>query len=93
MQSVKELKSLNFNKINALYKKLKCPEDVFDPTKLPFDRDKYFFLCSERSVGKTTNVLLWGMCAREVHGTQIQYIRQLDQMLEPKRARQLSTLF
>lgn len=89
MQSLKELKSLNFNKINALYKKLKCPDDVFDPTKLPFDRDKYFFLCSERSVGKTTNVFLWGMCAREVHGTQIQYIRQLDQMLEPKRARQL----
>ena len=81
--------SLNFQKINNLYKKLKCPPEVFDPSKLPFDRDKYFVLCSERSVGKTTNVLLWGMCAHEVHGTQIQYIRQFDEMLAPKRMKQL----
>lgn len=81
--------SLNFQKIINRYKKLHCPDDVFDPCRLPYDRDKYFVLCSERSVGKTTNVLLFGMCAHEEHGTQIQYIRQLDQMLEPKRARQL----
>ena len=81
--------SLNFQKIINRYKKLHCPEDTFNPCKLPYDRNKYFVLCSERSVGKTTNVLLFGMCAHEEHGTQIQYIRQLDQMLEPKRARQL----
>lgn len=84
-----ELTSLNFNKIIREYSKLKCPPDVYDPCKLPFQRDKYFVLCSERSIGKTTNVILFGMIAHEIHGTQIQYIRQSDNMLEPKNMRQL----
>lgn len=83
------MQSLNYNKIIREYNKLKCPPEVFNPCKLPYDKDKYFVLCSERSVGKTTNVLLFGMVAHEVHGTQIQYIRQFDHMLEPKNSRQL----
>ena len=83
------MQTLNFQKIISEYKKLKCPDDVYNPCKLPFDRDKYFILCSERSIGKTTNVLLFGMIAHQVHGTQIQYIRQTEVMLEPKNMRQL----
>lgn len=83
------MQALNFTKIIREYNKLKCPADVYNPCKLPFDRDKYFVICSERSIGKTTNILLFGMIAHEIHGTQIQYIRQTEPMLEPKNMRQL----
>ena len=80
---------LPFDKIIKKYKKLGCPEDVFNPCNLPLKRNKYFVLLSERSVGKTTNVILFGMCAREICGTQIQYIRQHSDMITPKTSRQL----
>ena len=83
------MQTLNYNKIFREYQKLKCPSEVFDPLKLPYNRDKYFVICSERSIGKTTNILLFGMVAHEVQGTQIQYIRQTEVMLEPKNMRQL----
>ena len=80
---------LPFDKIIAKYKKLGCPEDVFNPCNIPLKRNKYFVLLSERSVGKTTNVILFGMCAHEICGTQIQYIRQHSDMITPKTSRQL----
>lgn len=80
---------LPFDKIIKKYRKLKCPEGVFDPTTIPWKRNKYFVLCSERSIGKTTNILLMGMCAHEILGTQVQYIRQHEDMLTPKNLRQL----
>lgn len=80
---------LPIDKIIKEYKKLGCPPEVFDPCKMPLKRDKYFVLCSERSVGKTTNVLLFGMVAHEVAGTQIIYIRQHADMITPKNARTL----
>lgn len=83
------MQTLNFQKIISEYKKLKCPADVYNPCKLPFDRDKYFVICTERSIGKTTNILLFGMLAHKIHGTQIQYIRQTEVMIEPKNMRQL----
>lgn len=83
------MQTLNFNKIIKEYQKLKCPPEVYNPCKLPFNNDKYFVICSERSIGKTTNILLFGMVAHELFGTQIQYIRQTEVMLEPKNMRQL----
>lgn len=83
------MQTLNFTKYIREYNKLKCPADVYNPCKLPFDRDKYFVICSERSIGKTTNIILFGMIAHEVDGIQIQYIRQTEVMLEPKNMRQL----
>ena len=80
---------MNFRAINKEYEKLKCPDNVFNPCKLPLTQDKYFFICTERSVGKTTNVLLWGMCAHKLEGIQIQYIRQFGDMIERKNLRQL----
>lgn len=74
----------DIHKINAEYKKLGCPEDVFDPSVLPYDKAKYFFLSSSRSVGKTTNVILWGMCANKIYGTTVMYVRQRESMIEKK---------
>ena len=83
------MQTLNFKKINQEYAKLKCPEGIFNPTTLPFTQDKYFVLCSERSVGKTTNVLLWGMCAHKIQNTELIYFRQTENMIEPKTLRSL----
>jgi len=80
---------LNFNKIIKEYRKLGCPPNVFNPCELPLTRNKYFWICTERSVGKTTNVLLFGMIANKVEGTQIQYIRQFAPMIERRNLRQL----
>ena len=80
---------LPFDKIIKKYKKLGCPEDVYNPTTLPLKRNKYFVLLSERSVGKTTNIILLGLCAHEICGTQLQYIRQHSDMITPKTSRQL----
>ena len=80
---------MHIDKIIKEYKKLGCPPEVFDPCKLPLKRDKYFVLCSERSVGKTTNVLLMGMVAHQVDSIQIQYIRMHSEMITPKNAREL----
>ena len=74
----------DYNKISKLYKSLGCPEDVYDPTHLPFDKCKYFLLTSSRSVGKTTNILLWAMCACKIYGCQIIYIRQREAMIEKR---------
>lgn len=81
---------MNFKKIIKRYKELNCPDYVFNPCKLPYDRDKYFVICTERSVGKTTNVLLFGMCANDIDGTELVYIRSNDPMIE---RRNLLTLF
>ena len=81
---------MNFKKITKKYRSLNCPAGYYDPTELPYDRDKYFVICTERSTGKTTNVLLYGMCANWVSGEQIIYIRLYEPMIE---RRNLRTLF
>ena len=83
---------MNFKKITKKYKSLNCPEGYYDPTTLPYDRDKYFVICTERSTGKTTNILLFGLCANWIgdNHDQIIYIRQFEPMIE---RRNLRTLF
>lgn len=80
---------MNIKKIIKKYKSLDCPENVFNPCELPYDQDKYFVICTERSVGKTTNVLLFGMCANWVEDIQIQYLRESMPMIERRNLRQL----
>ena len=71
------------------YRKLGIPDGYFDPTECPLNQAKYFNILTERASGKTTNVLLYGMCCNKLFGTVIQYIRQTEQMLAPKNARNL----
>lgn len=66
------------------YRKLGCPNNVYDPTKLPLNRAAYFNLLSERSTGKTTNILLIGMIMNKLYGTVIQYIRTNEYMIMNK---------
>lgn len=80
----------DWKKIRKEYRKLECPDDVYDPTTAPLETAKYFMENSERNVGKTTNWLLLGMVMHEMYGTIIQYIRQTENMIVPK---QLKNLF
>ena len=80
----------DWKKIRKEYRKLDCPDDVYDPTVAPLETAKYFMENSERNVGKTTNWLLLGMVMHEMYGTIIQYIRQTENMIVPK---QLKNLF
>ena len=67
----------NWKKIIKVYKSLGIPPE-YDYTEIvPFDNDnlKWYNLNSERSVGKTTNLLLLGMVMNKLYGTQIQLVR------------------
>lgn len=67
----------NYAKISKFYRSLGIPRE-YDYTEIvPFENDaiKWYNLNSERSVGKTTNLLLYGMCMHEMYGTQIQLVR------------------
>ena len=80
---------MNVKKIIKKYKSLKCPDGYFNPCRLPYNNDKYFVICTERSTGKTTNVLLFAMCQHWIEGNQIVYIRQFSDMIERRNLRQL----
>lgn len=74
------------------YKKLKIPKTFHTPVNYPFDKCKFFVDVSERSIGKTTNWLLWGMLMNREYGTVIAYVRQTDNMLMPKNLDIFSTI-
>lgn len=71
------------------YRKLGVPEGYFDPTECPLTQAKYFNILTERASGKTTNVLLYGLCCNKLFGTVIQYIRQTEPMIAPKNVKNL----
>lgn len=79
----------DWKKIRKEFAKLDIPADVYDPTTAPLEKAKYFVETSERNIGKTTNWLLLGMIMHEMYGTQIQYIRQTENMIMPKALKNL----
>lgn len=79
----------DFNLIRKEFKKLKTPHWIFNPCKIPFDNCKWNVLMSSRSVGKTTQFILLGMCFNKLYGTQIQYIRLHEDMIMPKFTKEL----
>lgn len=81
--------TFDYKKLRREYKKLGVLEGLFDPTDTQLENNKYFVICTERASGKTTNVLLLGLLANKIYGSIIQYIRQYDDMLAPKNARNL----
>lgn len=67
----------NYKKISKMYRSLGIPPEYDYTDIVPFENDslKWYNLNSERSVGKTTNILLYGMCMNSMYGTQLQLIR------------------
>ena len=69
---------------DSLFKALGIPDNTFNPTDVLSKRlGDWNVILSPRATGKTTNLLLWGMCHNQTDGTVIQYIRQYDDMLTP----------
>lgn len=67
----------NYKKITKLYRSLGIPPEYDFTEIIPIENEnlKWYNLNSERSVGKTTNILLYGMCMNKLYGTQIQLVR------------------
>lgn len=80
---------IDWNEVRKLYKKLNTPKEFYNPCTLPLENCPYSDILSERSIGKTTNLLLFGMCANKLYGTVIQYIRQTEEMTAPSVSREL----
>lgn len=82
---------IDWNFIRKEYKRLGCPKTVYDPTTIPLEECKHNILLSERSLGKTTNVLLLGMLCNKHYGTVIQYVRSREDMIMNKTVNELFT--
>lgn len=85
----------DWNKVKARFKKLKTVEkyrkrigdkhaDLWTPQALPLDEATYLFLLSDRSRGKTTQVLLLLMLAAWDNDKRIEYVRTTEEEAAPK---------
>lgn len=64
-------------KVNNLYDSVvlkEYKEKYYDVTKYPVING-YNFVTSYRNGGKTTNILIWAMCANKIYGSRMSYIR------------------
>lgn len=74
---------IDWDDVAKEFKKLKIPENVYNPLYMPFIKCRTFFLLSERKVGKTTNILLLGMLLFRMYGLRIIYVRESEDMIGP----------
>lgn len=73
---------MNIENVNELYKSIipeKLRKEIFDITNYPILYG-YNIKSSYRNGGKTTNVILWSMCANRLYGSHISYIRTSKSM-------------
>lgn len=81
---------MNIKEINKVYRKLGVPDEFFNPMEMPLNEEiGHHVLLSERSTGKTTNVLLWSLCANKVDGITPVYIRHIHDSIAPKNLNKL----
>lgn len=81
---------MNIKEINKVYKKLGVPDEYFNPVEMPLQESiGHYVLLSERSTGKTTNILLWSLCANKVDGLTPVYIRYSHDSIAPKNLNKL----
>mgnify|MGYP003304829880 CR=1 FL=1 len=52
----------DYKAVRKEFKKLGIPKTVYDPCHLPLESCSWLVTLSERARGKTTNLLLMGMC-------------------------------
>lgn len=78
----------DWNKIFNLFDKLNVPDTVWKPKREQL-KSKYSVLLSTRSIGKTSNILLLGLCQRALYNTQICYIRATELEFTPTEAKRL----
>jgi hypothetical protein len=71
----------DFDMIRKTYTKLKCPKKVYNPNHIPYESSKWNIILSDRSRGKTTNILLFGLCMFWLYKNGICYIRNNKTMI------------
>ena len=71
----------DFDLIRKTYTKLKCPKKVYNPNHIPYESSKWNIILSDRSRGKTTNILLFGLCMFWLYKNGICYIRNSKTMI------------
>ena len=78
----------DFKKIFKRYKELNVPKEF---NIIPYYNmsARWNVFMSERSNGKTTNVLLLGMIMNNEYGTTIEYIRMRESMIAPKNSKNI----
>ena len=77
--------SIEYKNALKLYRSLRCPKNVLDIESelLPYEQ-AWNVILGIRGTGKTTQLLLWGMCLFQTLGIEIQYIRQRETQIAPK---------
>lgn len=76
-------KEKKWQKAIDLYNSLGIPPEYFNPTKITIGKMGYHWILSDRSRGKTTNLLIFGLCVYWCYGIRIEYIRQTEKMTTP----------
>lgn len=82
---------IDWKLVRKEFKKLGIPKDVYNPLIEPWESCKYFFELSERSTGKTTNLILLGCVLYKLYGIIIHYIRTREEQISPKNLKDLMT--
>ena len=79
----------DWNLISKEYRRLKCPKEYNNPLTNGIDKAHIHLLVSERSTGKTTNLLLVGIIMYYLYGTTTEYIRSNDKMITYQKTKNL----
>lgn len=79
----------DWKKVRNKFKELEIPNEFYNPCTAPLDKASWFTLISQRSTGKTTNVLLLGMVLNQMYGTQIHYVRNFETEIMPKHSKNM----
>lgn len=75
----------NYKDAIKLYRSLRLPDNVLnvETELLPYEQ-AWNIILGIRGTGKTTQLLIWGMCLYIKYGIVIQYIRQRETQIAPK---------
>lgn len=79
----------DWNTLRRDFAALGVPSHVYTPVNCPFEKSHIFVNMSDRSVGKTTNWLLFGLCMWKRYGTILHYVRERVDMIAPKALKDL----
>ena len=91
---------IDWQKVRARFKKLKTEQKykkavgdkkatLWIPTHIPIEESTYNFIMSDRSRGKTTQLLLFLMIAGYDYNKTIEYVRTTDDEIAPKNTAKL----
>ena len=75
---------IDWDDVFKIYNSLGCPPEVYNPSEAPINDAEWFVLTSERSTGKTSNLVLIAMILFLRFGCITAYLRQKSDQVTPK---------